>query len=54
MPFDTMDDREPSPPSLSDARSLRSLRHRVALLLLTFSVVLLPNLLSRAASLIGD
>ena len=35
-------------------RSLRHLRHRVALLLLTFSVVLLPNLLSHAALLLGE
>ena len=55
MTLDTTDDGEARPAPLpSDARSLRGLRHRIALLLLTFSVVVLPNLLSHAASLIGD
>lgn len=55
MPFDTTDDGMPRPaPSLSDAQGLRVLRYRVALLLLTFSVVLLPNILSYAASLVGE
>lgn len=43
----------PEPPH-PEIRSLRTLRHRVALLLLTFSVVILPNLFSYAASLLGE
>lgn len=43
----------PAPP-VSAARGMRNLRHRVVLLLLTFSVVILPNILSYGASVLGD
>lgn len=53
MPFETRDD---SPPCTTDVdvRGLRIVRYRIALLLLTFSVVMLPNIFSFAADILGD
>ncbi len=54
MPSETSDDGLPraGPPVPADPAHLRHLRHRIALLLVTFSVVILPNLYTFAADLL--
>lgn len=53
MPHETFDDGlSPGSPRVVDPKHLRLLRQRIALLLVTFSVVILPNLFSFAAELV--